>query len=77
VRIARPLLLVTTPLGIVLGLREAWRLAGPKMTLLMVAMLAVVGSLVWWTVVRIRRESAAEHARHAPKTSSDVPLNGD
>ena len=28
-RIARPMLLVTTPVGVVFGLREAWRLAGP------------------------------------------------
>lgn len=55
-RIARPILLVTTPVGVIFGLREAWRLAGPKMALLMAAMLAVVGALVWWTVRRIRQE---------------------
>lgn len=57
-RIARPILLVTTPIGVIFGLREAWRLAGPKMALLMAAMLAVVGALVWWTVRRIRAEKA-------------------
>jgi membrane protein implicated in regulation of membrane protease activity len=57
VRIARPLLLVTTPIGVLFGLREAWRLAGPKMALLMAAMLAVVSALVWWTVRRIRQEA--------------------
>jgi hypothetical protein len=56
VRIARPILLVTTPIGVLFGLREAWRLAGPKMALLMAAMLAVVGALVWWTVRRIQAE---------------------
>ncbi len=55
-RIAGPILLVTTPLGLALGLREAWRLAGPAMATLMAAMLAVVGALVWWTVRRIRQE---------------------
>lgn len=55
-RIARPMLLVTTPVGVIFGLREAWRLAGPKMALLMAAMLTVVGALVWWTVRRIRAE---------------------
>lgn len=55
-RIARPILLVTTPVGVILGLREAWRLAGPGMALLMAAMLAVVGGLVWWTVWRIQQE---------------------
>ena len=55
-RIARPILLVTTPIGVAFGLREAWRLAGPKMALLMAAMLAVVAALVWWTVRRIQAE---------------------
>jgi lysozyme family protein len=56
VRIAKPILLVTTPIGVVFGLREAWRLAGPAMAVLMAAMLAVVGGFVWMTVRRIRRE---------------------
>jgi hypothetical protein len=56
VRIARPMLLVTTPIGVVFGLREAWRLAGPGMALLMAAMLGVVGALVWMTVRTIRKE---------------------
>ncbi len=59
-RIARPILLVSTPIGVIFGLREAWRLAGPKMALLMAAMLAVVGAFVWWTVLRIRQERALE-----------------
>jgi lysozyme family protein len=59
-RIARPILLVTTPVGVIFGLREAWRLAGPKMALLMAAMLAIVGGLVWWTVRRIREEQKAD-----------------
>jgi hypothetical protein len=64
-RIARPLLLVWTPIGVILGLREAWRLAGPKMTLLMALMLSVVGAFVYWTVRRIRQEQAA--ARDTPR----------
>jgi hypothetical protein len=59
-RIARPILLVTTPVGVVFGLREAWRLAGPVMALLMAAMLTVVGALVWWTVHRIRKEGKGD-----------------
>ncbi len=56
-RIARPILMVTTPLGVVFGLREAWRLAGPAMAVLMAAMITVVGAFVWWTIRRIRDES--------------------
>ena len=59
-RIARPILLVSTPIGVVFGLREAWRLAGPAMAVLMAAMIAVVGGFVWMTVRRIR----AERERH-------------
>ena len=55
-RIARPMLLVTTPIGVVFGLREAWRLAGPGMALRMAAMLGGVGGLVWMTVRTIRKE---------------------
>ncbi len=62
-RIAGPILLVWTPVGVIFGLREAWRLAGPKMAVLMAAMIAVVGVLVWWTVRRIRHERAHERAQ--------------
>jgi hypothetical protein len=58
VRIARPILLVSTPVGVAFGLREAWRLAGPRMAVLMALMLAVVGAFVWWTVQKIRAESS-------------------
>ena len=69
-RIARPILLVTTPIGVLFGLREAWRLAGPAMAVLMAMMLAVVGAFVWWTVRRIRRENALERARPADASRS-------
>lgn len=68
-RIAGPILLVTTPIGVAFGLREAWRLAGPKMALLMVAMLAVVSALVWWTVQRIRQEQALARQREQDRAS--------
>jgi len=66
-RIARPILLVTTPLGVAFGLREAWRLAGPGMAVLMAAMLLVVSALVWMTVRRIRQEHAASTPVHQPQ----------
>jgi hypothetical protein len=71
-RIARPILLVTTPVGVIFGLREAWRLAGPKMAVLMGLMLAVVGGLLWWTVRRVRAEHAADlAARQARRPNGD------
>lgn|GEM_PF-743468 len=55
VKIAKPLLLVSTPLGMVFGLREAyrfhWWLAG-----LMAALMAVIGAFLWMTWTRVRRE---------------------
>lgn len=57
-RIARPILLASTPIGVVFGLREAWRLAGPGMAVLMALMLAVVSAFIWMTVRTIRRERA-------------------
>jgi hypothetical protein len=56
VRIARPILLATTPVGVAFGLREAWRLAGPGMAVLMGVMIAVVGGFIWMTVRQIRKE---------------------
>jgi nitrate/nitrite transporter NarK len=58
VRIARPLLLVTTPAGVAWGLAEAWRLHW-WLALLMGAMLGVVGGFFALTVRRIRRERDA------------------
>jgi ABC-type nickel/cobalt efflux system permease component RcnA len=55
-RIARPILLVTTPIGVIFGLREAWRLAGPAMAVLMALMVAVVATFIWMTVRTVRRE---------------------
>ncbi len=55
-RIARPILLVSTPIGVVFGLREAWRLAGPGMAVLMALLLAIVSAFIWMTVRTIRKE---------------------
>ena len=70
-RIARPILLVTTPIGVVFGVREAYRLAEPRVALLMAAMLAVVGALVWWTVQRIRQEARADANRRDDHRAAD------
>jgi hypothetical protein len=56
VRTARPILLVSTPIGVLFGLREAWRLAGPGMAVLMALLLGIVSAFIWMTVRRIRKE---------------------
>jgi len=60
VRIAGPILLVSTPIGVLFGLREAWRLAGPGMAVLMALLLAIVSAFIWMTVRTIRREREQE-----------------
>ncbi|HEX6637314.1 MAG TPA: hypothetical protein VF033_06640 [Steroidobacteraceae bacterium] len=56
-RIAKPLILTMTPIGLVWGLIEAarfhWWLA-----VLMGVLLSVIGLFIWSVVLRIRRERA-------------------
>lgn len=65
-RIARPILLVSTPVGVAFGLREAWRIAGPGMAVLMALLLAVVSAFIWMTVRTIRREHALSQQEPPP-----------
>ena len=61
-RIAKPILLVSTPVGVALGLFEAYRLAG-GLVFLMVAMLGVVTAAAGTVVSTVRREQRAELVR--------------
>jgi hypothetical protein len=54
-KIAKPLLLVTTPIGVAYGLYEGWRLAG-GLVLIMAAMIAVIGAAVGSIVMTVRKE---------------------
>ena len=54
-RIAKPLLLVLTPIGVVLGLIEGYRFAG-GLVVLMAGMLLIVGVAAATVVMAIRRE---------------------
>jgi zinc transporter ZupT len=54
-RIAKPLLAVTTPVGMAIGLYEAWQF-GRHLAVLMGLMMAVVAGLILFTVRRIRAE---------------------
>jgi hypothetical protein len=57
-RIAKPLLLVTTPLGVAGAIYEAYRLAG-GLVFLMVALMMLVGVAMASLVMTIRREAKA------------------
>jgi predicted exporter len=54
-KIAKPLLLVSTPLGIVTGLIEAYRLVG-GLAILMFAMMAMLGVAAAGVVYTIKKE---------------------
>ena len=57
-RIAKPILLVTTPVGLLEGFYECYKLAG-GLLFLMAAMVGVVGVAFWTVVATIRREERA------------------
>jgi uncharacterized protein (DUF58 family) len=61
-RIAKPLLLVSTPLGVAFGLVEGYRLAG-GLVVLMAAMLGVVFIAAGSVARTVRREQLAERTR--------------
>lgn len=61
-RIAKPLLLILTPIGVAYGLYEAWRLAG-GLVFIMAAMLAVIAVAIGSVVMTVRRERAEEERR--------------
>jgi predicted MFS family arabinose efflux permease len=68
-RIAKPLLLVTTPIGLAVGLYEGWRLAGGLvfiMAALMLVIAAAFGSVIW----TIRRERAEEEKKQLESGAS-------
>ena len=67
-RIAKPLLLITTPLGVIGGVHEAFRLAG-GLAFLMIALLLVIGAAMTMLALTIRRERRAELAAHAARAA--------
>jgi hypothetical protein len=72
-RIAKPLLLVTTPVGLAWGLYEGWRLAG-GLVFLMAALIGVIGVAMGSVVLTIRRERREEQDRQlADKPTPDTP----
>lgn len=74
-KIAKPLLLVSTPIGLALGLYEAHRLAG-GLVFLMAALIAVIGVAMASVVLTIRRERREEQKRQdeaAATASSQDP----
>jgi hypothetical protein len=69
-RIAKPMLLVTTPVGVVWGVYEAARFH-LWLAALMTLLVGVVGSFFWMTVARIRRERVEVRTPDAAPRSTD------
>ena len=75
-KIAKPLLLVSTPLGVIGGLVEAYRLTG-GLVILAAAMVALLSAAAGTVVYTVRKESAAERgtARRAQATGAAAEGN--
>jgi len=58
-RIAKPVLLVSTPIGVAWGLYEAWKVRW-WLGLLMAVLVGVIGLFSWMTVRRIELERLAD-----------------
>lgn len=71
-RIAKPMLLILTPLGVGFGLYEAWRLAG-GLVFLMAGLLGVMGAAFATIIVTIRRERAEELAARQRQPPDSEP----
>ena len=71
-KIAKPLLMVSTPLGVAWGLLEAYRLAG-GLVILMAAMVGMLGVAAGTVVAAIRREKAAAGPGPSPQPLTHSP----
>jgi hypothetical protein len=61
-KIAKPMLLLTTPIGVIGGIYEGYRLAG-GLVFLMVALMSMMGAAIGMLVMTVRREQAEAKAR--------------
>ena len=73
-RIAKPMLLVLTPIGVAIGLVEGYRLAG-GLVVLMAAMLLIVGLAAATVVITVRREKRDQANRVRDATSPSGPAD--
>lgn len=75
-RIAKPMLLVGTPLGIAGGLYEGYRLTG-GLVFLMAALIGFIGVAIATVVTTVRRERAAEAAAASTRRPRDSERRND
>jgi len=70
-RIAKPILLVSTPVGVIGGLVEAYRMAG-GLVFIMFAMVCVISAAIGSVVSMARREQAALRSHRKTHTVVEV-----
>jgi len=70
-KIAKPLLLITTPIGVLGGIYEAHRLAG-GLVFLFVALIALIGTAMGTLVFTIRKEQAEAERKAAAAASAET-----
>ena len=63
-KIAKPILLVSTPVGVIWGVIEAYRFR-PVLALLMALLLCVISAFMWLTLRVVRREQREEASKVA------------
>ncbi len=63
-RIAKPILTVTTPVGVAWGWYEAWRFHW-WLAVLMAVLVAIVACFVWLTLRRIRLDAASRDTENS------------
>lgn len=63
-RIAKPMLLISTPIGVAFGIYEGYRLAG-GLVVLMIALVSFIGVCMATVVATVRREKREEEAARA------------
>jgi hypothetical protein len=68
-KIAKPLLIISTPIGVIGGLHEAYRLTG-GLVVLMLAMVGVVAAAIGSVVLTVRRERANAAPDSFPKPAT-------
>jgi predicted MFS family arabinose efflux permease len=70
VKIGKPRLLITTPIGLAIGLYEGWRLAG-GLVFVMATFIAFLGFAFLTVVLTIRREKRQEAERKKEKEQKE------
>ena len=75
-RIAKPMLLITTPIGVAFGIYEAFRLAG-GLAFLMIALVSVIGAAMATVAVTVRREKREEEAAREAQRLLNTGIEGE